>query len=595
MLLNEFNELKEKGFLKNDGFYIKYSNIKSEVLEKLKKLTTIPYYNSYDYNKKCFYKCYKYIGKYLKLPRYYALKIIGIPNKILLKRGEYWKNDLQTIYPPRDYQVGIINDTYKYMKKLGGSIITVQCGLGKTYMAIKIATLIKQKTLIMVHTSVLADQWKERINYFVPNATVGLIQASRFDIDKDFVIAMIQTVIRRKSTYFKPKQFESFGLTIYDECHHMAARSFARSIPLVTSKYNLGLSATPKRTDKLENIFYWNIGYTVHEKTTNEREAISKSIHYTDDNYQYKYNWKGDVDLHQLHMQIINNEYRNEVIHKQIINLSSCGRKLLVLSKFIDHLRYMKMMFERKTHYKKYPKEILYQICLKNKINKKSFSLICSYLKTEITCGLYIGGMRRTCNRFIETLTREQLKNIIINNKEKITDEEDLKKIYTKKRTKILSNLKLKKMEEIKMIDKYKMFYISESERESLEKSENSDVIFATYSLVSEGIDIPTLNTLIMTTPKREIEQIIGRILRGKTKKIPLIMDIVDENFRIYQNQGYARKVYYKKHKYPINIQYLRRGDNIPIIDEEYKIDEEEKKKKIDEKIYENFNKKCLL
>ena len=66
---------------------------------------------------------------------------------------------------------------------------------------------------------------------------------------------------------------------------------------------------------------------------------------------------------------------------------------------------------------------------------------------------------------------------------------------------------------------------------ESLEKSSKCDILFASYQLVSEGTDIPTLNTLIMTTPKKQIQQVVGRILRSKTEFTPLILDIVDSSF----------------------------------------------------------------
>ena len=74
--------------------------------------------------------------------------------------------------------------------------------------------------------------------------------------------------------------------------------------------------------------------------------------------------------------------------------------------------------------------------------------------------------------------------------------------------------------------------------------------------LVSEGTDIPTLNTLMMITPKKEVEQVVGRILRAKTDFTPLIIDITD-NFSVYQNQSKHRKRLYKKCNYKIEELYV--------------------------------------
>ena len=40
--------------------------------------------------------------------------------------------------------------------------------------------------------------------------------------------------------------FDSFGLTIFDECNHLSSEVFNKSLQRIGTKYNLGLSATPK-------------------------------------------------------------------------------------------------------------------------------------------------------------------------------------------------------------------------------------------------------------------------------------------------------------------------------------------------------------
>ena len=40
------------------------------------------------------------------------------------------------------------------------------------------------------------------------------------------------------------KIFSSFGFTIIDECHHIAAEVFSKALFKIVTKYGLGLSAT---------------------------------------------------------------------------------------------------------------------------------------------------------------------------------------------------------------------------------------------------------------------------------------------------------------------------------------------------------------
>lgn len=93
-------------------------------------------------------------------------------------------------------------------------------------------------------------------------------------------------------------------------------------------------------------------------------------------------------------------------------------------------------------------------------------------------------------------------------------------------------------------------YYIGGMKEADLKKSETCQVIIATYSMAAEALDIKTLNTLIMATPKTDIEQSVGRILRD-VKSTPVILDIVDEH-PPFQNQWKKRKAYYKMQKYTI-------------------------------------------
>ena len=83
-----------------------------------------------------------------------------------------------------------------------------------------------------------------------------------------------------------------------------------------------------------------------------------------------------------------------------------------------------------------------------------------------------------------------------------------------------------------------------------LKESESKKVIVATYAMASEGLDIKTLTTLCMATPKSDVCQSVGRILRSKHTK-PLVIDVIDSH-DIFKRQYGKRKTYYHKKKYLI-------------------------------------------
>jgi superfamily II DNA or RNA helicase len=97
-------------------------------------------------------------------------------------------------------------------------------------------------------------------------------------------------------------------------------------------------------------------------------------------------------------------------------------------------------------------------------------------------------------------------------------------------------------------------YYIGGMTQKKLNESAKANIILATTHMSSEGLDIPTLNSLILVSPMSDIEQSVGRILRSKVSDRiikPLIIDIVD-SFSIFINRFNKRKAYYKKKKYNI-------------------------------------------
>jgi superfamily II DNA or RNA helicase len=93
-------------------------------------------------------------------------------------------------------------------------------------------------------------------------------------------------------------------------------------------------------------------------------------------------------------------------------------------------------------------------------------------------------------------------------------------------------------------------YYIGGMKEKDLKISESKKVIIATYQMAAEGLDIKSLTSLFMVTPKTDVCQAVGRILRKKGGK-HLIVDIVDIH-GIFQRQWAKRRTYYKKQKYTI-------------------------------------------
>jgi len=93
-------------------------------------------------------------------------------------------------------------------------------------------------------------------------------------------------------------------------------------------------------------------------------------------------------------------------------------------------------------------------------------------------------------------------------------------------------------------------YYIGGMKEKDLKITERKTIIIATYAMAAEALDIKTLTTLVLATPRTDVTQAVGRILRVKHER-PLVVDIVDSH-EVFCKQWKKRYSFYVKNKYSI-------------------------------------------
>jgi superfamily II DNA or RNA helicase len=394
----------------------------------------------------------------LYVPRYFGINNFGEVGENKISLG--CDIDLNFQGELREYQINIVDKYLNFVKDSGGGLLDVDPGKGKTVMALYIISKLKKKTLVIVHKSFLLNQWIERINQFLPSARVGKIQGQIIDIEnKDIVIGMLQSLSQKE---YPENIFDSFGLSIYDETHHLGAEVFSRSMMKAITNYTLGLSGTMQRKDGLTKVFKMFLGDVIHKEKSNTSEynVLVKSINYQNDDPDFnevKYDYKGNPLYSTMISKLCTFNHRSEFIVKVLETelKENINQQIMILAHNKSLITYLYKAIEH---------------------------------RNIGSVGYYIGGMK----------------------------EKDLK------------------------------------------ESEDKKIIIATYALASEGLDIKSLTTLLMASPKTDVCQSVGRILRQKHSS-PLVIDIVDSH-DIFKKQWAKRRQYYIKQKYNIkttnNINY---------------------------------------
>jgi len=149
----------------------------------------------------------------------------------------------------RPYQEQFVNEAIQSE----GGIMVAATGAGKTVSGIALASRLKQRTLILVKSKDLANQWREAIKQFT-GLEAGLIGGGKNKEGEQFTVGLTQTLSKRDVSDLQ------YGLVIADECHNLPANQAFAVMNGLQCQYRYGLSATPQRRDNMEFMIYGAIG-----------------------------------------------------------------------------------------------------------------------------------------------------------------------------------------------------------------------------------------------------------------------------------------------------------------------------------------------
>lgn len=169
-------------------------------------------------------------------------------------------------------------------------LVHLATGLGKTSVAVFDYAKFREEQaakgetargLFVVHQNAILDQADERFNEVLPHLLPG-VGMSRFVNQSDnlptgeVVFASFQA-LNRGVYKFEPDHFDYI---VYDEAHHIEAKTYKRVVEYFKPKFQLGLTATPERGDGKDITDHF--GETLYSKTLPEgmAEGYLADVHY---------------------------------------------------------------------------------------------------------------------------------------------------------------------------------------------------------------------------------------------------------------------------------------------------------------------------
>jgi len=576
----------------------------------------------------------------LYIPRYFGIDTYGPPDKILIEPGDNINVEFQGEL--RQYQIDIVEKYIKHVGSFGGGLLDVDPGKGKTVMALNIISRLKKSTLVVVHKSFLLNQWKERIQQFLPTATMGTIQGQIIDIkDKDIVIGMLQSLSMKE---YPKSIFRQFGLVIFDECfpydtYIKTNNGFIKigelyekwennqDLPLILSfnennknfEYQPCTFAWKKQRKDLLNIYLNNCNFICtpeHKiltisgyKPASQLKNNDLIICYKNNNISYNYLIKKEYlqnncinnNVYDIEVQFNHNfiiKANNNEEYPVVSNCHHMGAEVFSRCMMKVNTTYalgLSGTMQRKDGLTKVFEWFLGPVVHKEKTESEHKVLVKGIVyyvdDEEFNKTLYDYKGNPKFSTMISNVCNynhrsEFILRVLIRELELNSDQQ----IMVLAHNKSLISYLFHAIEHRNIANGSVGLYIGGMKEVELKKSEVKKIIIATYAMASEGLDIKSLTTLVLASPKTDVCQSVGRILRQKHSS-PLIIDIIDSH-DIFMSQWLKRRKYYKSQNYRILLTDNKNYDeDLPL--EQWKISNEpnDKTKKGKKNIIQNKTK----
>lgn len=210
-------------------------------------------------------------------------------------------------------------------------IINAKVGFGKTITALSLIDKFQTKTLVLVHTTFLLDQWVSEIKKLF-GIDAAIFGKGIHNTNSPIVVGMVQTVVKHVE-----KLRNEFGLIIVDEAHHVVSNTFTHIVNKLKARYKIGLSGTMIRKDGkgvlIPDYFSFNI---IQPRQENVMIPYIHSI-FLDEELPVAKDWVSRISA------LIENEAYIDVISNICSIYASKGHKVLFVS---DRVSLLKELYE---------------------------------------------------------------------------------------------------------------------------------------------------------------------------------------------------------------------------------------------------------
>jgi superfamily II DNA or RNA helicase len=487
------------------GYAIKKSSLTPRRVQHLRKELTVSPTVAFKFAKQTTqpFAVYTESPTRFYLPRQWANEVYGQAEAVSIPEGTALKKELTFIGKPYDYQKEIVD---KFLNAGANGLICVPCGRGKTFMAIWTAMRLGKKFLIVVDKEFLMQQWKGELEALVPGISVGIIQEDKCQVEEEVVQSKALALPELKD------KLRSLGKKVGGKRDELVAR-IREEEPSFQE-----FTTTTKSFDCSIAMIQTIVGREFPEGTFDPFGfTIFDECHHL-----------GASNFSRALLKVQTN---------CMLGLSATPKRDDGLTKVFEWFLGKPVHWEKTRD----PDPQVIVRCEQITSDDSTYTTVPTDYRGEMVMG-------RLLTNVIEYAPRtKKIADIIV----ELLDDAHRRVLVLSERITHLEALETL----LKPTGLTMSYYIGGMKEEVREQgAQTARVLLASYAMASEAMNIKTLNTVILASPRKKVEQSTGRILRIKPEQRlvhPVIVDIVDCH-TVYQSQWRKRAMYYKKCAYKI-------------------------------------------
>lgn len=189
-----------------------------------------------------------------------ALRRAGVPYKDEARKYDELTHGALVHREPRPYQTEALQ---AWLSSGARGVVVLPTGAGKTQVATMAIHNRKRSAIVVAPTLDLVRQWYDVLSatFGVP---VGIVGGGDHQV-------LPLTVTTYDSAYLHMEHLGArFGLVIFDECHHLPSPTYSLAAKLCIAPFRLGLTATPERSDGLDDALSGLVGPILYRRDIGE-------------------------------------------------------------------------------------------------------------------------------------------------------------------------------------------------------------------------------------------------------------------------------------------------------------------------------------